>query len=110
MPFLAYFEPFWISYSIAHNPKVVGSSPAPATLDPCNKLLYSELQGFFISKRSNSRCSLGIKPCPLLPNEHAIPFFPWQATEIRDCQLWIPNWAQFEPPNRKIKTTTSLSA
>jgi len=30
-PFLAYFELFWNLFSIAHNPKVVGSSPAPAT-------------------------------------------------------------------------------
>jgi len=51
MPFLAYFEPFCISYSIAHNPKVVGSSPAPATLNPCNELKFSNLQGFFILKR-----------------------------------------------------------
>ena len=27
----------------AHNPKVVGSSPAPATSNPCNKLKNNEL-------------------------------------------------------------------
>jgi hypothetical protein len=37
----------------AHNPKVVGSSPAPATLNPCNKLNFSKLQGFFICERCN---------------------------------------------------------
>jgi hypothetical protein len=31
----------------AHNPKVVGSSPAPATSNPCSKLKFSKLQGFF---------------------------------------------------------------
>ena len=44
----------------AHNPKVVGSSPAPATSNPCSKLTISELQGFFIFVRCNVRCnSLG---------------------------------------------------
>jgi len=32
----------------AHNPKVVGSSPAPATIHPCNRLKFRKLQGFFL--------------------------------------------------------------
>jgi hypothetical protein len=41
----------------AHNPKVVGSSPAPATQYPCNELNFSKLQGFFIFRRCNLRCN-----------------------------------------------------
>ena len=41
----------------AHNPKVVGSSPAPATSNPCNELKFSKLQGFFIFVRCNVRCN-----------------------------------------------------
>ena len=41
----------------AHNPKVVGSSPAPATYNTCNELNISNLQVFFILTRCNMRCS-----------------------------------------------------
>ena len=44
----------------AHNPKVVGSSPAPATNNPCNDLIFNELQGFIIFKRCNMRCNFDI--------------------------------------------------
>ena len=45
----------------AHNPKVVGSSPAPATFNPCNRLNFSKLQGFFIFARCNVRCNSSAK-------------------------------------------------
>ena len=41
----------------AHNPKVVGSSPAPATSKPYNRLTVNQLYGFFIFKRCNLRCN-----------------------------------------------------
>ncbi len=46
----------------AHNPKVVGSSPAPATSNPCNKLTINLLQGFFILRRGNLRCNFSHIP------------------------------------------------
>jgi hypothetical protein len=40
------FRTHQFSFCLAHNPKVVGSSPAPATLYPHNKLKNNKLWGF----------------------------------------------------------------